>query len=246
MNKKKIANIASVALGVAVLACLISRLMLFFVDVQEEFQKYYLLAMVYTYGLYASIALAVACVVLHWRNVKERIRKLIVALKRKPSIIPLLMLAASFVYYSLNLTDVSDTTALIQGKGMGLAQFCIMLVNMLCMLCMLNAFPRRKKANIPMVVLVFVMLGVLFYCDMHYLNCIAAAASREVSPINPVAEKNIYVAYAYNMLATYQILIIITAVLTATLPLYSKLIRKIKTSVAVEDNGDMGQIEIEE
>jgi hypothetical protein len=39
-------------------------------------------------------------------------------------------------------------------------------------------------------------------------------------------------------------MIFITAGLVVLLPLYSKLIRKIKTSVDVEDNGAMGQIEI--
>ena len=36
----------------------------------------------------------------------------------------------------------------------------------------------------------------------------------------------------------------ITAGLVVTLPFYSKWIRKIKTSVEIEDNGDMAQIEI--
>lgn len=246
MNKKKIANLSSLLLIVAVLACLLSRVLLFFVDAQAEFTKYYILAMVYTYGLYAAVGLAVVWAVLNWRILKELVRKLIVSLKRQPSVIPLLMLLASFLYYSLNLTDVSNTTALVQGKGMGLAQFCIMLVNMLCMLCMLNAFPRRKKANVPMVVLVYVMLAVLLYCSSHYMDGVYAAITREVSPINPTTEKNLFVAYAYNMLANYRIMIVVTAVLTATLPLYSKLIRKIKTSVAVEDNGNMAQIEIED
>jgi len=45
---------------------------------------------------------------------------------------------------------------------------------------------------------------------------------------------------------TFTVLIGITAVLVLTLPIYSKWIRKINTSVDVEDNGDMAQIEISE
>jgi hypothetical protein len=198
------------------------------------------------YGLWAFGALMV---IFRFKtllaSVKEIIRKGIVALKRNPSLIPLLMLLASFLVYSLNLSNVSDTTALIQGKGMGLSQFCMMLVNMLAMLCMLNAFPRRKKVNIPMLVLVFVMFGILVYSDIHYLNCINAALTREVSPIKLTTE-TAYIAKAFNMLVTYQTMLYITAGLVVTLPIYSKLIRKIKTSVAVEDNGEMGQIEISE
>lgn len=238
---KKIVSIANICFVVALIALIASRVMLFF---QEDYTAMYITAMIYTYAYYATIALAVLFVILNWKLIKEFLRKIIVALKRKPSMIPLLMLLVSFLYYSLNLTHVSDTTALVQGKGMGLSQFCIMLVNMLAMLCMLNAFPHRKKPNIPMLVLVFVMFGVLLYCDYHYMNCIALAISRAESPIDPI--KNIFVAQAYNMLASYQVMIIVTAVLTATLPLYSKLIRKIKTSVEVEDNGSMAAIEIEE
>ena len=48
------------------------------------------------------------------------------------------------------------------------------------------------------------------------------------------------------MLQTFMILLGITAVLVLTLPVYSKWIRKINTSVDVEDNGDMAQLEISE
>lgn len=101
-------------------------------------------------------------------GVKEFFRKRIVALKRKPQIIALLVLLAAFVYYSFNLTHVSDNTAYIQGKGMGLSAFVIMLFSVLAMVCFLNAFPHRKKANVPMLVLLVVMLGIVFGCNMYY------------------------------------------------------------------------------
>ena len=175
-----------------------------------------------------------------WPVLREMIRKGIVSLKRNPQFIPLAMLFVSFLVYSLNLTHVSDTTALIQGKGMGLCQFCIMLFNLLALLCMLNAFPRRKKANIPMLVLLFVMFAILVYCDIHYLNGIAAAVNR---PENPIKMTD-YITSAFDMLATYQIMIFITAGLVVLLPVYSRLLRKIKTSIEVEDNGAMAEIEI--
>lgn len=178
-----------------------------------------------------------------WAALKEGIRKLIVTLKRNPSVIPLIMMFVSFLVFSLNLTDVSDTTAKVQGKGMGLCQFAIMLFSLLCMVCMLNAFPRRKKPNIPMVVLMFVMFGILIFCDIHYLNGIAAALNRTESPIK-LTESTAYIAKAFNMLATYQTMIIVTAVLVVLMPIYSRLLKKVKTSIDVEDNGAMGEIEI--
>ena len=177
--------------------------------------------------------------------VKEFFRKQIVTLKRNPQNIPMAMLLISFVYYSLNLTNMSNTTAKIQGVGMGLAQFCIMLFSLLSIVCMLNAFPSRKKPVYPMVALMFVMFGIMIYADIHFCNGIMAALTRAESPI--ILDVNtLYIANAYNMLQTFMILIGITAVLVLTLPIYSKWIRKINTSVDVEDNGDMAQIEISE
>ena len=176
---------------------------------------------------------------------KEFFRKKIVSLKRNPSIIPLLVLLVSFILYSFNLTVVSNTTAKIQGAGMGLAQFCIMLFSLLSMLCMLNAFPRRKKPNIPMIVLMFVMFGIIIYCNIHYSNAVLNALYRPESPIQ-LNDTTRYIANAYNMLGTHMILVIITAALVALLPVYSKLLKKINTSIAVDDNGQMAQIEINE
>lgn len=177
--------------------------------------------------------------------IKEFFRKQIVTLKRSPQNIPLVMLLVSFVYFSMNLTSMSNTTAKIQGVGMGLCEFCIMLFSLLSIVCMLNAFPQRKKPVVPMVILMFVMFAIIVYADIHYSNAIMAALTRAESPI--VLDANtIYIANAYNMLQTFIVLIGITAVLVLTLPIYSKWIRKIRTSVDVEDNGNMAQIEITE
>jgi uncharacterized protein with PQ loop repeat len=176
---------------------------------------------------------------------KEFVRKSIVALKRSPQTIPMVMLLASFVYFSLNLTNMSDTTAKIQGSGMGLCQFCIMLFSLLSIVCMLNAFPKRKKPVLPMVILLFVMFGIIIFADIHYCNAIMAALTRAESPIKLDVNTE-YIALAYNMLQTFVTLIGVTAGLVVTLPVYSKWIRKIKTSVEIEGNDDMAQIEISE
>lgn len=206
---------------------------------------------------YASIAL-VACewaaiiglvvyIVSDFKRVlaamKEAIRKFFVSLKRNPSIIPLVMMLLCFLVFSLNLTDLSNSTAKIQGKGMGLSQFCIMLFSLLSMVCMLNAFPRRKKPNIPMIVLMFAMFAIIIFCDVHYCNAIMAAMTRAESPIK-IDKTTEYIANAYNMLNVHKVLIIVAAVLVALLPVYSKLLKKINTSVAVEDNGAMEELEL--
>ncbi len=176
---------------------------------------------------------------------KEFLRKQIVSLKRKPSTIPMVMMLITFIVYSFNLTSMSDTTAKIQGVGMGLSQFCIMLFSLLSLVCLMNAFPRRKKPNVPMIALMYGMLAIIAYCDIHYRNAIMAALTRAESPIQ-VTESTAYIAEAYNMLGTHLTLIMVSALLVALLPLYSKLLRKISTSVEVSGNENMGQIELED
>lgn len=191
----------------------------------------------------AAVSVLADMILLDLTKTKEAIRKFFVSLKRNPSAIPLVMLLISFLVFSLNLTDVSNTTAKIQGKGMGLCQFAIMLLSLLSMLCMLNAFPRRKKPNIPMIALMFMMFGAMIFCNNHYSNAIMTALTRAESPIKLDAN-TMYIAEAYNMLGTHMVMLIVTAVLVVALPFYSKLLRKINTSVDVDDNGQMAEIEI--
>lgn len=176
-------------------------------------------------------------------RVHEFFRKRLVSLKRKPQTIALLVLGAAFIYYSFNLTQISNTTALINGPHMGLSEFCTMLFSVLGLVCFMNAFPHRKKANIPMLILTFVMIGVLIFCDVYYGGRITAALTREESPISPTG-KNSFVASAQTVVNVHMVLVIIGAALLALLPIYGPLIRKINTSINVEDNSGMTTIDI--
>lgn len=174
----------------------------------------------------------------------EMLRKFIVSLKRKPQNIAMAALVVSFLVYSLNLTNISNTTAKIQGTGMGFTGFCTMLFSILSFVCFLNAFPYRKKVNMPMLVLMFVMFGIVVGCDWYYLGAIGRAITRAESPISTVDFP--YVAKAQSVLYTHMILLGITTLLIVTLPVYKKALRKIKTSVDVEDNGKLAAIDISE
>lgn len=176
-------------------------------------------------------------------RVRESVRKFIVTLKHKPHYIPLVMLVITFLYFALNLTRVSDTTAKIQGPHMGLCGFAIMLFSMLSLVCFGNSFPHRKPLNKPMFVLMFVMFGIILFADTTYMNTIMAAVSRPENPI-AITESTAYIALAYNMLSTHRILLIVSIVLILLLPVYSKLIRRINTSIEVEAGEDMAAIDI--
>ena len=177
------------------------------------------------------------------KGIKEFFRKRLVALKRKPQTIALLAFGLAFVYYSLNLTKISDTTAYINLPGMGLAGFATMLFSILLMVCFMNAFPHRKKVNVPMLALMFVLVGIIIYAGIFYQGRITEALTREVNPITVGADKG-YIQAAMNMLSVHRVILIVGVALVALLPVYSKLLKKINTNVDVADNGGMEAIDI--
>lgn len=178
------------------------------------------------------------------KAIKEFFRKRMVALKRKPQIIPLCCLIVTFLIYSLNLRIVSDTTARINIAGMGLSGFVIMLFSILSFVCFLNAFPHRKGVNVPMLVLFFVMQGIVLFCNRFYLSKISVAIVREGEKAGDMLQKNPFIINAYKMMGVHFVFIIVTLSLVVLLPVYSKLLRKIRTSINVAGNDSMGNIEI--
>lgn len=172
----------------------------------------------------------------------EALRKFIVSLKRKPQNIAMVALLISFLIYSMNLTSISNTTAKIQGAGMGFCGFCTMLLSMLSFVCFINAFPVRKKVNVPMMVLMFVMFGICIVTDVFYMNAITNAVTRADSPIS-IADFP-YVGSAKATLIAHIISILVTTALVILMPVYKKWLRSIKTSVDVEDNGKLDAIDL--
>ena len=173
----------------------------------------------------------------------EFVRKRIVALKRKPQTIALIAFAAAFIYYSLNLTKISDTTAYINLPGMGLAGFATMLFSILMLVCFINAFPHRKKVNVPMLALMLALVALVIYAGVFYQARITEALTREVNPITVSADKS-YIAAAQSMLTVHRVILLVGVALVALLPVYSRALRRINTNVEVEENGEMGAIDI--
>lgn len=176
-------------------------------------------------------------------RVKESIRKFIVSLKHRPHNIPLVMMVITFLYFSLHLTTISDTTAKINVVPMGLCGFAVMLFSILSMVAFGNAFPRRKPVNKPMLILMFLMFAVIIVADLKYCSVILTAINTNPDP-GTYLTANSYIVSAYNYLQTHVVLVCVSLALIVLLPVYSKLIRKIKTSIEVEANEDMGAIDI--
>lgn len=177
------------------------------------------------------------------KGVREWLRKRVVALKRKPQKIALFAYLLTFLYYSLNLTSISNTTAKIQGKGMGLCGFATMLFSILSLVCFINSFPHRKKVNKPMLVLLFLMSLLVIFCDYRYRALIYAAVFRPENPI-VVNQSTAYIAQAASVLSNHIVFLIISVLLVALLPIYSKLLRKINTSIEIEGYDNMTSIDI--
>lgn len=182
------------------------------------------------------------------RGFKEFIRKFLVSLKRKPQNIALFVLLVGFVFFSLNLTSISDTTALINTDNMGQCEFAMMLFSILSFVVFLRTFPKRQKVKIPMLILTFLFLGIVVFADVVYLSRISDALTREENRIiiNYETGQNLFIANAWSTLTTFLIFMAVVVVLLAALPLYSKLLRKINTSIDVEGNTNMTTVDISE
>lgn len=175
--------------------------------------------------------------------IKERVRKFLVALKKNPQAIPLVTLTAAFLHYSLNLTDISDTTAKLQGRNMGLTAFIAMLFMILSFVCMLNAFPKRQKPKLSMIIVMLVLYASVIASDIYYLGRITYALTRPDNPIL-VTDKTMYILDAYNTVSINIVLIAITIGCVLLEPVIAKLLKKINTSIEVEGSGDIGAIDI--
>ena len=174
---------------------------------------------------------------------KEMIRKFLVSLKKNPQVIPLLAHTVAFGIFSLNLTAISNTTAKIYGPNMGLCSFVTMLLSILVYVCLFSAYPKRQKPNWIMIAMILVMYAAVIVSDNAYSNSIWAAVKRPENPIVITAD-TMYINDAYTLMSTHIIATIVSAVLIVAEPVYAKLLKKINTSIEVEDNGNLGAIDL--
>ena len=176
-------------------------------------------------------------------SLKESARKFMVTLKRNPQYIPLVMLLSAFVVLSFNLTKISNTTATMNKSGMGLCAFISMLLSILSMVCMLNAYPKRKKPNVAMVALMLVLFAIIIAVDAIYCVKVLNGVTTDADAIK-ITAKNYFIIQAQTALIIHIGLIAITAVCAVLEPWFAKLLKKVNTSVDVDDNGDIAAIDI--
>ena len=173
----------------------------------------------------------------------EAVRKLLVSLKKNPQVIPLLALTISFLVFSLNLTSISNTTAKIYGAHMGLCAFVSMLFSILSYVCMFSAYPKRQKPNKLLITLMLLMYVVIIFADGYYYMRIVAALTRDVSPI-VIKPATRYIATAQVVMIAHIVTIVITMVCVVLEPVFAKMLKKINTSIEIEENAKIADIDI--
>jgi len=164
----------------------------------------------------------------------ESKRKFIVSLKKRPHNIPLCMMVIAFIVYSFNLTKVSNTTAVVNRPFMGLCEFVIMLFSILAFVAFLNAYPKRQKPILPMVILLYLLEGIVAFADVVYLSKIAEG----LQSIQINASRQ-FIPQAQSMLTVHIVLVALSIVLIALIPVIGKALNKIDTSVAIAENEDV-------
>lgn len=183
-----------------------------------------------------------------------------VGVKRHPQNIALVVLFASFLTYSLNLTKFSNTTAYINKTPMGLCEFVSMLLSILAMVCFLNSFPKRQKTKWVMVGIMFAMIAAVIAVDIVYYVKVSEGIQGRMDEIVSkggsaaqiaanIAKFKIDYAYCYqtqDILIAQIALLGVAVLLIALLPVYRPLLKKIKTSIEVEGNEDIEAIELED
>ncbi|MDE7380006.1 MAG: hypothetical protein K2N14_03035 [Clostridia bacterium] len=174
-------------------------------------------------------------------GVKEWFRKTIVKLKRKTQVIPLVLtLIASFAFLCM----IGTFSQLIQiNRGipsLGICMFVTTLASILILPLFLNAFPKNKKPVIAFIVAVFVVFALIITMDVLFL----------VNMQKFFTENKVDSAAFYNesktSLIVHIVLVGVSVLAFALLPLYKKAINKINTKKVVSSNDFSDEIDTSE
>lgn len=178
---------------------------------------------------------------------KEWGRKKIVSLKRKPQTIPLVFLLVSSLVYLLSLGNLSQTGMYFQRDWSGFSIFVNTLFSILVLVLYLWTYPKRKKPNYVMLALVFVFIAIMITLDIVFYVQILPRYQYNLTDPTLAADKLAkivsYTKPALNASIAHIVLLAISAILIATLPIYKKLIIKINTSKVVESTEIKEQLE---
>lgn len=188
-------------------------------------------------------------------GIKEWFRKFVVKLKRRPMNIAFFVLIVSSLVYLFLLGNISQTGLEYAKTGVPISIFVNTLFCILVLLLFMYSFPKReKKPKTVMLVLTFAFMAVMIALDiLLYVQWTSswAEACKEFAadPENGPAKKALREVYIYGAMygvLAHAIIVAVAALLTATYPLYGKLINKINTKKVVESTEIKGNIDTAE
>lgn len=186
-------------------------------------------------------------------GVKEWFRKFIVNLKRRPMNIAFFFLIVSSIIYLLSLGAISQAGKEYDPTGVPISLFINTLFCILVLLLFMYTFPKRsKKPKIVYFVLTFVFMAVMIALDiLLYVQWTKAWDSArqlllETNKLDQLAVREKYIYSAINGVLAHAVFVLFAGVLTATYPLYGKLINKINTKKVVESTEIKEAIDTEE
>ena len=179
-------------------------------------------------------------------GIKEWFRKQIVNLKRRPSNIALLFFVITSLIYMIAFSIIAQmlyegrTNSYIEWSG--LCSFVTFLFSILILVLYLQAFPKRKKPNVPMLVLVGVFIAVMFLADI-----VCYIELQDVFANATTALTDVYYESG-TVFIVHMIFLAVSTVLLACTPLFKMLLMKINTRKEVESTvSEMhGQLDLEE
>ncbi|MGN0812564.1 MAG: hypothetical protein ACI4MQ_03535 [Candidatus Coproplasma sp.] len=177
-------------------------------------------------------------------GLKERWRKFLVNLKRNPQRIPLvvfLITSICWLFWLFTFSKVAYQHSVIQFSGLTI--FVNTLLSILILALFLNAFPKRKKPNIVMIVLLFVFIAIMIAMDIiFYINVSGFKATMSAEDI----AKEPFMGQSLNYAIVHIVLLGVSAVILGLYPVYKRLLPKINTRKEIDDNNIKEAIEVED
>lgn len=168
--------------------------------------------------------------------IKEWFRKLTVKLKRNTKVIPQIYLVVIMFIWLIWLFTFSQTVdAIRSAEWVGLFVFIITLLSILAVALFGSAFPKRKKVNKVMLGMLFAFLAIIIACSVLYYIQAGDYIDAQNYTSEDLAEK----PFLYKSLSLAIANIVLNGIgiiLLATLPLYTKLIKKINTRKVIESS----------
>ena len=177
-------------------------------------------------------------------GLKERCRKFIVNLKRRPSNIAFVFLLITSLVYLFAYTNIAQYLYAVRSNDdiinwSGLCSFVSFLFSILVFVLYMQTFPKRKKMNVVMLVLTYIFLAVMVFADVV---CYLEACELDANTTSSVTS---YLYTSIDIWLAHIVLICITAVVLACTPLIKMGLMKINTRKEVDSSEFKGQLDLE-